>query len=124
MEPGKDQLTKDGYDLTLGVNVLGESYLFRPSTETVLILDAGPFYFTKLLLPALLAVAEHTPGECARIVNTSSCTSEMVNMIDCATFKPGPERDKTNMTTLYWYSKFVCFHLMPFNGSVSRTDAN
>ena len=52
--PPPEQLTADGYDLTLGTNLL------------------GPFYFTKLLLPMLIESAKDAPGGKVRIVNTAS----------------------------------------------------
>ncbi|KAF8810940.1 hypothetical protein BYT27DRAFT_7208949 [Phlegmacium glaucopus] len=53
MLPPVEQVTAQGYDLQFGTNVLGHSY------------------FTKLLLPTLLAAAKISPDGKARIVNTS-----------------------------------------------------
>jgi len=54
MVPPVEQLTADGYDLQFGTNVLGH------------------FYFTKLLLPTLIATAKTSSDGKARVVNTSS----------------------------------------------------
>ncbi|KAL0581532.1 hypothetical protein V5O48_000461 [Marasmius crinis-equi] len=90
MEPSIDLLTADGYDLTIGTNVL------------------GPYYFTSLILPALIAAADEGPHK-ARVVNTSSFASEMPpKNLDYAAFKEddkkrralGPER-------LYYGSKWL-----------------
>ncbi|KAK0243938.1 hypothetical protein EDD85DRAFT_180695 [Armillaria nabsnona] len=89
MEPNIDELTEEGYDLTIGVNVVGH------------------FYFTKLLLPALLAVSQNTPGTEARIVNTASFASEMADKLDYDTFKDGPIRRKLGSVSMYYQSKFA-----------------
>lgn len=89
MEPEIDELTEEGYDLTIGVNVIGH------------------FYFTKLLLPALLAVSQNTPGTAARIVNTASFASELANKLDYDTFKDGPIRRKLGSVSMYYQSKFA-----------------
>ncbi|KZW03701.1 NAD(P)-binding protein [Exidia glandulosa HHB12029] len=81
MVPPIDQLTTQGYDLQFGTNVLGH------------------FYFTKLLLPALLA---STHG--ARTLHTSSSASQW-GTIDFKTFKDGPERRKKSRPWLYGQSK-------------------
>ncbi|KAF9022543.1 NAD-P-binding protein [Hymenopellis radicata] len=88
MEPPKEQLTDDGYDQTLGVNLL------------------GPFYFTTLILPALLVGASSSPEKSARIVNTSSLASELASKIDYDAFKDGPRRKKLGLEALYNQSKF------------------
>ncbi|KAI0369416.1 NAD(P)-binding protein [Pilatotrama ljubarskyi] len=54
MMPPIDQVTKDGYDLQFGTNVLGH------------------FYFTELVMPALLAGVESSPDHHARVITTSS----------------------------------------------------
>lgn len=91
MWPSVDQLTVDGYDLTWGTNVL------------------GPFYFTKLLLPALLSAS--SPGEKSRVVNTSSAkgivgSSYFGSGLDFATFKDSPARRKRGTGVLYDQSKW------------------
>jgi len=91
MVPPIDELTVDGYDMTWGTNTL------------------GPFYFTKLLLPALLKAS--TPGDKSRVVNISSAGSiNAVSLfgpgLDFATFKDSPARLKYGMRALYGQSKF------------------
>ncbi|TFY81395.1 hypothetical protein EWM64_g2622 [Hericium alpestre] len=80
-----EQLTKDGYDLQFGTNVLGH------------------FYFTKLLLPLLLSTAK-TTGE-ARVVTLSSGAGLMVDEIDFNTLKDSPARKNLGTTKLYMQSK-------------------
>ncbi|KAJ6496056.1 NAD(P)-binding protein [Mycena sanguinolenta] len=87
MGPPIEQLTAQGYDLTFGTNVLGH------------------FYFTKLLLPTLLATT--APGQPARVINTSSSASEMQGGdIDYNTLKDSPARKKAGVEKLYYQSKF------------------
>ncbi|KAJ6514358.1 NAD-binding protein [Mycena vitilis] len=85
-EPPIEQLTAQKYDLTFGTNVL------------------GPFYFTKLLIPTLLATA--ASGKPVRVVNTSSCAAEMITDIDYNTLMDTPARKKVAPSKLYWQSKF------------------
>ena len=73
------------------------------------ILRLGHFYFTKLLLPALLAAAKVSPDGKARIVNTSSLGHMMCSGIDFNTFKEGPARKKKGSQFLYSQSKLVRF---------------
>ncbi|KAK0185515.1 hypothetical protein F5146DRAFT_937364 [Armillaria mellea] len=92
MEPDISELTVEGYDLTIGVNVLGH------------------FYFTKLLLPALLAVAQNSDGAIkARVVNTASVATELNSKLDYEAFKDGPVRRKLGTVSLYFQSKFALF---------------
>ncbi|EPQ57453.1 NAD P-binding protein [Gloeophyllum trabeum ATCC 11539] len=87
MWPPIDQLTADGYDLQWGTNVLGH------------------FYFTELLMSALIAGAETSPDKKARVVTTSSFGNYMVKGIDFASFRDGPERKKLGPQDLYSQSK-------------------
>jgi NAD(P)-dependent dehydrogenase (short-subunit alcohol dehydrogenase family) len=87
MAPPVDQLTADGYDLQFGTNVLGH------------------FYFTKLLIPSLLAAAKSSPELSARVVNTSSA-GHLFSNLDFNTFKDGPARKKMGTQLLYCQSKF------------------
>jgi len=82
-----EQLTTQGYDLQFGTNVLGH------------------FYFTKLLLPTLLATAKISPDVKVRIVNTASLTHVRCSGIDFNTFKEGPARKKKGTEWLYSQSK-------------------
>ncbi|KAL0581533.1 short-chain alcohol dehydrogenase [Marasmius crinis-equi] len=90
MEPSIDLLTADGYDLTVGTNVL------------------GPYYFTSLVLPALLTAANEGPHK-ARIVNTSSFASEMCHgKLDYSAFKEDDRKRRALGTTnLYYISKWM-----------------
>ncbi|KDR82951.1 hypothetical protein GALMADRAFT_238648 [Galerina marginata CBS 339.88] len=87
MAPPVGEITAQDYDLQFGTNVLGH------------------FYFTKLLLPALLAGAKASPDGKARVVNTSSSTSLFVSGIDFNTLKDTPARKKKLTSTLYSQSK-------------------
>jgi NAD(P)-dependent dehydrogenase (short-subunit alcohol dehydrogenase family) len=88
MVPPIEQLTEDGYDLQFGTNVLGH------------------YYFTILLLPALLAGTITSGDGKARVVNTSSSTHMFSNM-NFDTFTDGLARKKAGTQTLYSQSKHV-----------------
>ena len=107
-----DQATVDGYDMTWGTNTLGKKL---PVSEGTLTLSAfcnpGPFYFTKLLLPALFRAS--TPENKSRVVNTSSAgsvpgVSFSGSGLDFATFKDSPYKRKYSTNELYSQSKLVC----------------
>jgi len=85
--PPIEQLTAQGYDSQFGTNVLGH------------------FYFTKLLLPTLLAAAKTSPDGQARIVNISSSAHRFTSSIDFNTFKESPARTKKGSQGLYAQSK-------------------
>ncbi|TFK32879.1 hypothetical protein BDQ12DRAFT_739138 [Crucibulum laeve] len=82
-------ITAQGYDLQFGTNVLGH------------------FYFTQLLLPALLSGAKTSSDGTARVVNTASAAQEFINHIDFNTLKDGPARRKKLTHTLYAESKLA-----------------
>jgi NAD(P)-dependent dehydrogenase (short-subunit alcohol dehydrogenase family) len=69
----------------------------------------GHFYFTKLLLPTLLATAKISSDGKARIVSTSSVAHEPYSGIDFNTFKESPARKKEGIQFLYAQSKIVRF---------------
>ncbi|KAJ7116048.1 hypothetical protein C8R44DRAFT_675607 [Mycena epipterygia] len=87
MMPPLEDRTADGYDLQFGTNVL------------------GPFYFTKLLLPALLAGAKSSPDGKARVVNTCSGMHQM-NRLDFKVILDDKKRKKAGAQALYALSKF------------------
>ncbi|KAG5648356.1 hypothetical protein DXG03_004928 [Asterophora parasitica] len=87
MKPPVDALTADGYDLQMGVNVLGH------------------FYFTKLLLPTLTSTAHNSPEKHVRVLTTSS-VMHYFGALDFNTFKDGPARRRTRKVTLYNQSKY------------------
>ena len=71
----------------------------------------GPFYFTKLRLPALFEAS--TPENKSRVVNTSSAGSVPAVSFsgpgfDFSTFKDSPYKRKHNTGELYNQSKLVC----------------
>ncbi|KAJ7759257.1 hypothetical protein B0H16DRAFT_1819836 [Mycena metata] len=80
--------TADRYDLQFGTNVL------------------GPFYFTKLLLPALLAGAKSSADGKARVVNTSS-GMHLMNKLDFKVILDDKKRKKAGSQLLYSLSKFA-----------------
>jgi len=88
MAPPIEQLTANGYDLQFGTNVLGH------------------FYFTTLLLPAILAGTKTSGDGTARVVNTSSSGHLLSNM-NFNTFKDGPARKRVGTDKLYFQSKYV-----------------
>jgi len=83
-----DEVTADGYDLQFGTNVL------------------GTFYFTKLLLPALLSTAAETPDKKPRVITTGSMAHNICSRIQFDTLKDTPQRKKLSTTSLYGQSKF------------------
>ncbi|KAJ7732361.1 NAD-P-binding protein [Mycena maculata] len=88
MWPPLDQLTSQNIDLVFGTNVLGH------------------FYFTKLLLPTLLATA--AAGNTARIIHTSSSGAlfhPQKDGINYNTLLDGPARTKAGAVYLYGQSK-------------------
>jgi NAD(P)-dependent dehydrogenase (short-subunit alcohol dehydrogenase family) len=107
MAPPVEQVTPQGYDLQFGTNVLGAlSHNCQGTTQPNFFL--GHFYFTKLLIPALLAGAGSSPDGKARIVNTSSSASLFVGGVDFNTLKDTPARKKRTPEMLYSQSKLVC----------------
>ncbi|KAG1744602.1 uncharacterized protein EDB91DRAFT_1123331 [Suillus paluster] len=86
MTPPVETLTDDGYDLQFGTNVLGH------------------FYFTKLVMPALIAAAAQSPDGTARVVNTSS-NAHWLGSLDYNTFKDSPARRQKSSMVLYGQSK-------------------
>ncbi|TBU25108.1 NAD(P)-binding protein [Dichomitus squalens] len=87
MVPPIEQVTADGYDLQWGTNVLGH------------------YYFTVLLLPALLAGVKSSPDHHARVVTTAS-SGAYLDTLHWETFKDTPERKKLSKENLYFQSKF------------------
>ncbi|KAJ7165872.1 NAD-P-binding protein [Mycena filopes] len=87
MQPPLDQFTAQNYDLQFGTNVLGH------------------FYFTKLLLPVLLATAKTSADGKARVVNTASLGSTFAPGIDYETLRDSPKRHKLGAIKLYNQSK-------------------
>ncbi|KAG1751095.1 hypothetical protein EDB19DRAFT_1675262 [Suillus lakei] len=86
MFPPKDWLTADGYDLQFGTNVLGH------------------FYFTKLLLPTLIATAKSAPDGKARVITTSS-SAHFLQGLTFSAFTDSPARKKMSTSELYGQSK-------------------
>ncbi|KAK0469218.1 NAD(P)-binding protein [Desarmillaria tabescens] len=79
-----DMLTKQGYDLQFGTNVIGH------------------FHFTNLVSPALLAAA--TPTEKARVITTSSSANYM-GTLNFDIWTDGPARNKKATGDMYVQSK-------------------
>ncbi|RDB18051.1 hypothetical protein Hypma_000729 [Hypsizygus marmoreus] len=89
MVPPLDQVTVQGYDLQFGTNFLGH------------------FYFTKLLLPALISGAKSSLDGKARVVNTASSGHVFAHGLDFNTFKDGPKRRSQFVFPLYAQSKYA-----------------
>jgi NAD(P)-dependent dehydrogenase (short-subunit alcohol dehydrogenase family) len=88
MAPPVEQLTADGYDLQFGTNALGH------------------FYFTKLLLPALISTAKASPDGHVRVVTVSSL-GHIFGKLNFNAFKDGPARKAMGSDNLYTQSKVV-----------------
>ncbi|KAH9849462.1 NAD(P)-binding protein [Lenzites betulinus] len=86
MFPPVQMLTKDGYDLQFGTNVVGH------------------FYLMELLMPALIAGVQSSPDHHTRIITTSSGGAYLGSM-RFETFKDSPARRKTATGSLYYQSK-------------------
>ena len=71
----------------------------------------GHFFFTKLLIPALIAGKETSPDHHSRIVTTSSGAAYGYTL-DFDTFKDSPARRRMMTNTLYSQSKFVRIHFL------------
>jgi NAD(P)-dependent dehydrogenase (short-subunit alcohol dehydrogenase family) len=85
--PPVDKLTAQGYDLSIGTNVLGH------------------FYFTKLLIPALLAGSTSSSDGKARVVNISSVAAYMAKSFDLDMVQDLPQRMRSSPNYLYAQSK-------------------
>ncbi|KAG6815736.1 hypothetical protein H0H87_011847 [Tephrocybe sp. NHM501043] len=82
-----NEFTPDGYDLQMGTNVIGH------------------FYFTKLLLPILVATAQTSDEKHVRVLTLSSVTHHY-GSLNFDTFKDSSARRKvTNANVLYAQSK-------------------
>ncbi|KAI0796199.1 NAD(P)-binding protein [Abortiporus biennis] len=82
-----DLVTDDKYDMQFGTNVLGH------------------WYFTELLMPALLAGKATSSDGYARVITLSS-SGAYIYTLNWDTFKDGPERRKMSTYNLYFQSKF------------------
>ncbi|KAF7789134.1 hypothetical protein EIP86_000069 [Pleurotus ostreatoroseus] len=83
-----EMLTADRYDMQFGTNVL------------------GPFFFTELLMPALVEGAKSSPDGHARVVTTSS-SAAYLGVLHYETMRDNLEaRKKLGSPGLYYQSKF------------------
>jgi len=89
MMPDPKALTKDGYDLQFGVNVLGH------------------YYLTVLLLDSLKAAASAPGAQPSRVVNLSSAGHLFSPGINWDTLRDGKARQKMPLFELYNQSKFA-----------------
>ena len=107
MWPPKDQLGPDNFDLQWFTNVVGTSQMpVALTSHADTYLDAGPFLFTKLLLPALISGKATSPDGHTRIITTAS-SGAYLSTINWDTLKDGPARNKASLVDLYSQSKFV-----------------
>ena len=88
MFPPLEMTSPDGYDLQFMTNVI------------------GPFFFTKLLTPAVLAAKDTHPDHHSRIIMTSSSGAYLYTL-NFDTFKDSPARRKMTTQNLYFQTKFV-----------------
>jgi len=89
MAPPIDQLTKEGYDLQFGTNVI------------------GPYVLTKRLLPLLTAGAKSSDDKRARVVNTSSTAQLFTDTIHIEALRDVPLRKQIGTNKMYLESKLV-----------------
>ncbi len=89
MLPPMTLVTKDGYDLQFGTNCIGH------------------WYFTELVMPALLAGVATSPDHHARVVTTSSSAAYLASGFNFDLFKDGPQRRKASSNEMYAQSKLV-----------------
>jgi retinol dehydrogenase-12 len=68
---------------------------------------SGHFYFTKLLIPALLAGAKSSSDGKARVLNVSSIAAYMSSTFDLDMARDTAQRKKSSLTYLYSQSKLV-----------------
>jgi NAD(P)-dependent dehydrogenase (short-subunit alcohol dehydrogenase family) len=111
MFPPVADVTAQEYDLQFGTNVLGTHphhapVVFRSRCNYTRV---GHYYFTSLLIPALLKGAASSPDGKARVVTTSSAASYLAYTINFNTLKDGPVREKQLSGWLYNQSKLVRF---------------
>jgi hypothetical protein len=104
--PPIDKLTAQGYDLQIGTNVLGKASSCA-QYKLLSVMYSGHFYFTKLLIPALLAGAKSSSDGKARVVNLSSVAAYMSKALDLDIAGDTAQRKKSSLTYLYSQSKLV-----------------
>ena len=105
MVPPIEQVTTQAYDLQFGTNVVGAPRILAAFSQPNFVV--GHFYFTTLLIPALLAGAKSSPDGKARVVNTSSFASLLTSGVNFNTLKDTPARKKLTPSSLYAQSKLV-----------------
>ena len=103
-------ITEDGYDIQWATNALGiylipwkEFPVVRCNLSDQLL---GPFYFTKLLIPALMAGAKQSADGKARVTFAASIVQTKSINYDAMTDTPA--RKKMCADQRYGQSKFVC----------------
>lgn len=76
----------------------------------------GHFYFTNLLIPALVAGSKSSQDGKARVVTLSSLAAYMTGPFDLELAKDTPKRKKVSLIQLYGQSKIVrllaYFHIL------------
>ena len=117
MIPPVEEITVQKYDMQFGTNVVGVCRCLPSSNDSASLtrLVQGHWLFTKLLLPALLAVTDASPTrEKARVVTVSSGASYLTNDIDFEAITDGSKRRKYDPWNLYFKSKLVGVNNVPF----------
>jgi retinol dehydrogenase-12 len=102
MWSSQELLTKDGYDLQFGTNVIVSTPVRMHSASAHHL--QGHFLLMRLLLPALTAASASAPTDPARVVVTSS-SSAYAGALRWDTFRAGAARDKRSTQDLYNQSK-------------------
>ncbi|KAJ7224221.1 hypothetical protein GGX14DRAFT_649010 [Mycena pura] len=100
MMPPIEDRTTDGYDLQVCAHIFSLA-VYQLCSNSI-----GPFYFTKLLLPALLAGAKSSPDGKARVVNTAS-GMHLMNKLHFKAILDDKARKRAGTQALYSLSKFA-----------------
>ena len=103
--PKELDLTEDGFDIQWGTNVLGKCLHIHDNVQQTNLLFEGPFYFTKLLMPALISAAQSSEDKKARVTFTASIVQSKGIKFD--TLTDTPARKKMSADQRYGQSKFV-----------------
>lgn len=105
-----EDLTKQGYDMQFGCNVLGEVLrVIISSSFKLTMVYPGHFLFTELLMPALLNGVASSPDKKARVITTSSSGAYLCTL-DWSLLEEKDSKRRRSMDPmgLYYQSKHVC----------------
>ena len=128
MYPPVDMVTKQGFDLQFGTNVLGVNFTQINTASAHSQTHTGHFYLTKLLLPLLTATAKKSPAGTVRVINVSSIVHirGAPEGIRWPSLSPGNDslvaREELGTMRLYGQSKLV--RTIPFQLISTRYPIN